>query len=458
MLEINEIIKATNGKLITRGLNNTVRGISIDSRSIKPGHAFLAIKGNNFDGHEFILSAIRKGANCIIQEAKNKKTFFKNNNFKKTTVIEVNNTIHALGDLARLRRRQSNIPVIAVTGSNGKTTAKEMIAEVLSTRYRILKNEGTKNNHIGLPLTLLNLDKSHDLAVLEIGTNHFGEVAYLVEVCEPNIGLITNIGPSHLEYFGDLSGVFREKSSLIKKLNHPGIALLNSDDKFLRKELLKANRFPFGVSFGINNRADFSAGKIKLVNAGLEFSVNKKYKFTIKTLGYYNIYNALAAIAAGRIFGLKFEEIALALSNFDFLSGRLKVKKYRQAVFIDDTYNSNPLSLKQALWALGSFKTCGRKIFVMGDMMELGKSKEKLHAQAGRMLLGVCDVFIATGKLSRIAARAAEEMGFNRDNIFICSDSHQARNILFKKIGLTKKDVVLLKGSRSMKMEEVLRA
>jgi len=450
MFEVNEILKATCGRLISGKKDAKVKGISIDSRTLRPKEVFIPIKGNNFDGHDFIDEAIKKGASCVIAEK-----FKTHSSQPKTVFIEVKNTTKALGDIARFQREKFDIPVIAVTGSNGKTTAKEMIAWVLSRKSKVLKNEGTKNNHIGLPLTLLSLDSSCDFAVLEAGTNHFGEIEYLAKICLPNIGIITNVGQSHLEFLKDLNGVYQEKSSLLEYLKKPKIAILNADDAFFGQRLSQKKLGLAVISFGINNKADFFASDIKRRSARLEFLVNAKHRFTLKTLGYFNIYNALTAISSARILGMEYRDIAARLADFSFPQSRLSFIKLKKIRFINDTYNSNPVSLKHALETLQDFCASGRKIFVMGDMLELGEEKELFHYRAGQHAAGVCDVFVAVGELSRKAAQGAKESGFK--NIFICADSREAREVLHKKISPSADDIVLVKGSRSMKMEEVLK-
>lgn len=452
MFEIAELIKATRGRLRKKGSVTCVSGISIDSRTIKQGEAFIAIKGSNFDGHDFILEAIKKGASCII--ALKIKLIPKD---RRISLIEVNDTVRALGDIAMFCRSKFNLPVIAVTGSNGKTTVKDMIAWVLSGHLKVLKNEGTKNNQIGIPLTLVNLNRSFDLAVLEIGTNHFGEVAYLSKLCKPNIGIITNIGPAHLEFLQNLAGVFQEKYTLIKNLKKPRVAILNADDTFLKRETLKKSKNPFVLGVGEKNRSDFLATDIKVSARGLKFCLNQKYKFRLRTLGWYNVYNALIAIAVARLFGLSYKDIALRLENFSFPQGRLNFITLNEVRFIDDTYNSNPLSLKEALEVLANFKVRGRKIFVMGDMLELGTQQEMFHCALGRKIAQICDVFISVGNLSKLAAESARERGLERENIFTCDTPYQARDILFNKISPTRDDIVLVKGSRAMRMEEVLK-
>ena len=451
MFKVDELLKATCGRLIHGKLTTTARGISIDSRTINPQDAFIAIKGNNFDGHDFIEEAIKKGASCVI--AMSPKITPES---KKVTLIEVKDTVKALGDMAKFQRNKFDITVIAITGSNGKTTAKEMIARILSKGFKVLKNEGTKNNQIGLPLTLLNLNQDCDIAVLEVGTNHFGEVDYLAKICQPNIGIITNIGPSHLEYLYNLKGVFKEKYTLIEELKKPYIAILNADDSWLRRQSLKKTKRPFILGVGIEKQSDFFASRIKYSGEKLEFLVNLKYRFTLKTLGYYNIYNALYAIAIARLFGIGYKDIASGLATFDFPQGRLNFIKLNNINFIDDSYNSNPASLKLALNALHNFKTKGKKVFVMGDMLELGSRERLFHCQAGKDAVDACDIIITVGKLSKLAAEAAKSYGFNIKNIFTCESLSQARDILFNDISLRENDIVLVKGSRAMKMEEII--
>jgi len=460
MFKVTELVKAAKGRLTSGKGNIEVKGISIDSRTLKPGECFIAVKGDNFDGHDFVRQAIKKGASCIIKDKRPTSypsASLGTSQLPATSFIEVKDTIIALGDIARFWRNKFNIPVIAVTGSNGKTTTKEMIAWVLSAKFKVLKNEGTKNNHIGLPMALLNLNSTHEIAVLEIGTNHFGEVANLARICSPDIGVITNIGPSHLEYFHNLEGVLREKYSLFDNLKIPHIGILNADDPLLRKKILSRRKNSFIVSFGIDQPADFSARCIKRLGSKIGFSLDNKYKFTLATPGYYNAYNALAAIAAGRIFGIGHGDIAGRLKQFKFPYGRLNLLNLRKTTFIDDTYNANPASLIQALDVLVNFKVKGRKIFVMGDMMELGAGKEKFHLQAAGKIARACDCLITVGKLSQLAAQAARQQGLSTNNIFNCRNSGEARRILFDKLSPGPQDIVLVKGSRAMKMEEVLK-
>jgi UDP-N-acetylmuramoyl-tripeptide--D-alanyl-D-alanine ligase len=445
MFKIHELTKAAQGRLIKKGKNADVKGISIDSRTIKKGEAFVAIKGDNFNGHDFIETALKKGASCIIAEKKPRHT-------GSAAFIKVKDTIKVLGKVARFNRANYNIPVIAITGSNGKTTAKDMIVRVLSSKFKVLGSEGTKNNHIGLPLTLLKLDKTYDIAVLELGTNHFGEIRYLADIASPNIGIITNIGPAHLKYLKDLEGVFKEKRGLITALKSPAIAVLNADDKYLRKELAKKNNRVFKVSVGIKNKGDFTASSIRYAFKKYRFKVNKRLGFALGALGYYNIYNSLISIAVARIFGMGYREISSALSGFKPPYGRLNIINKKGIRFIDDTYNSNPSSLKQAIDSLKKIRVKGRKIAVIGDMLELGKESLNIHRKDLNEAAKSCDTLITAGRISSLSLK-----GFKLEthNIISCRDSAKAREILFKDIKVNSRDIVLVKGSRRMKMEEV---
>ena len=452
MFRVDEIIKATDGKLIQGQPGDKLKGISTDSRKLNPGDVFLALRGKNFDGHNFIPAVLKSGTACVIAQKITGFTLPKG-----VVFIQVRDTTLALGDLARFQRQKFNKPVIAVTGSNGKTTTKEMIAWVLSGKAKVLKNAGTQNNQIGLPQTLIQLKESYDFAVVEIGTNHFGEVDYLAKIAGPNIGLITNIGQSHLEFLKDLKGVFKEKTALLRNLTKPALALLNADDKLLKAIIMRQNKGMHVFSYGIKEKSDFSASAIRSENQQVRFKVNRKFDFILSTSGGFNVYNALAAIAVGRLLGRAYSELASRLENFKFPSGRLRFVQFRGVRFIDDTYNSNPLSLSCALETLGSLNCKGKRILVMGDMRELGSQKESLHRQIAGSITNSCDLLVTVGDLARLTAVAARKRGWASKNIFCCASAAEARDLLFKKIVPGADDLVLVKGSRSMRMEEVLK-
>lgn len=463
MFRLEEITGVVSGRLLSGSPQRRIGGVSIDSRTIKRGELFIAIKGKRFDGHKFIRDALKKGAGAVVSSRKCQPA-----SCGVTTdsigFIAVSDTRKALAKLAGFHRRKFNIAVIAVTGSNGKTTVKDMLTWILSSRMNVLSSQGTQNNDIGVPLTLLRLNSSHNIAVLELGTNHFGEIAYLADIVQPNIGIITNIGPTHLEYLKSPFGVYKEKISLLSALKSPKIAVLNADDPWLSR--LKNNKKIFTLIYGVKNKCDFSATAIKrFSNRYLEFLVNSKgvsgklpheNSIRLNTIGYANIYNALAAIAAARILGYNYKLLSRRLGAFVFPPGRLKFTKLKGLFFIDDTYNANPVSLSEALGILSELKVNGRRILVMGDMLELGSSKEAFHRRAAIQIARTCDTFISVGSLSRLAANRAVKLGLSKESVFSCRDSREAGSLLFKTIKPDCRDLILVKGSRSMKMEEIL--
>jgi len=455
MFRTDELLKATGGKLVLKGNVDSFPAVSIDSRAISKGCVFIAIKGNNFDGHDFIPEALKNGASCVICNLS--YGVCDKIAVRGATYIHVKDTVSALGDIAYFHRKRFSMPVIALTGSNGKTTTKEMISKVLSVGLSVLKNEGTQNNHIGVPMSLLNLNKGHRLAVLELGTNHPGEIAYLAKMCCADIGVITNVGPSHLEFLVDLQGVLEEKHSLVSSLDNPSIAVFNGDDVLLKRRLSSPRKGQLRVSFGMDKACDYRCNSVRLKNNSIEFKVGKN-AYVLNSVARHNVYNALAAISLGRIFGVSHNKIRKALADFNFPKGRLNMVKLNNLILLDDTYNSNPLSLRSAIDTLAEFKSKGRKILVIGDMLELGDgAQEEFHSKAGEHASKVCDVIITVGRLSRLAALAAQRCGFSEKNIFTCDSSDEAREVFVNKIGSDSDDVVLVKGSRAMKMERVFK-
>lgn len=459
MLRVEEILKAVKGKLLSGDPRMRVSGVSTDSRKIRRRELFFAIKGERFDGHNFIPQAVDKGAAAVIIQRAIKGLPCSGKG-KQPACIRVADTRAALGDLARFYRQRFNIPVIAITGSNGKTTTKEMLAWILSAKLRVLKNSGSENNEIGLPQTLLKLNSTYDIAVLELGTNHFNEIAYLSSIACPNLGIITNVGPAHLKYFKSLEGIYKEKASLLEYLAHPKIAVLNSDDRRLAR--LAEKRGFFVVTYGIKKESDFKASGLKIIsNKSIEFQVNPvsgdSRKIRLNSLAACNVYNALAAIAVTRIFGCSYRQIRSRLSAFIPLQGRLKVIQSKGITFIDDSYNANPASLKEALAAFNSLNIQGRRILLLGDMLELGDSTRILHRRMGSLIAASCDALISVGRLSRAAAQGAYKSGLNKEQVFCCRNSREARNLLFKKLKPCRGDLVLVKGSRLMRMEEVIK-
>lgn len=420
--------------------------ISIDTRTIKKDEIFIAIKGERFDGHDFVKEAFRKGAKSAIV-SKGVKFPPK----YEERLIRVKDTVEALGEIAKAHRLKFNIPIIAITGSNGKTTSKDMAAFVLSAKYNVLKNETSKNNLIGLPLTLLKLEGKHQIVVLEMGMNHFGEIARLCDIAKPNIGVITNIGPSHLEFLGTLKNVFLAKSELLKSLPRDGIAILNRDDIFLRNAKgLKCKK----LYFGIRERCAFQAKNLENKRDKWHFSIGKQENFELPLFGKHNVYNALIAVALARQFGLKSSVIRKKLSLYKKApSMRLELKNIRGFKILDDSYNSNPFSMECAIDTLRLCNTKGKRIVVSGDMMELGKGAKAMHGNIGRMISkSHVDILVTLGSLSKFMSKGARTGGMR--HLYHAKSHNDAAKFL--KDVAEPGDIILVKGSRAMQMERVI--
>jgi len=449
MFRLEEILEATGGRLLNRAKADGSYCVSIDTRTIQAGEVFIAIKGDRLDGHDFIQEAFTKGAaGCII----NKLTAYSLQLTAESFIIIAPNTTRALADLAIYHRQRFDIPVVAITGSNGKTTTKDLTALCLSPRFNILKTKGTLNNIFGVSLTLLRLLPEHEYCVLELGTNAPGEIKQLVEIARPNIGIITNIGPSHLEFLKDLHSVYKEKSALFANFKKDGLAIWNGDDPMLA-DLFQMTG-PRRVTFGMRPECDYQADRIRRRQMGLEFFLNTKVKIRLNTIGTHNVYNCLAAIAAAKEAGVELPDIAKALQTFRPPWLRMQILEARGVLIIKDCYNSNPKSMESAISSLSKFVE-KRKILISGDMLELGEAKEYFHHQIGKQTAeSPIDLFVGVGELSKEAVQAAIRYGMPSDCVWHCADSTEAGRLLLKII--RPEDVVLIKGSRGIQMEKAI--
>lgn len=449
MFTVKEVLLAAKGRLLSGNENDILRGVSTDTRRIKGGELFVAIKGQRFDGHNFILDAVSKGAGGVLVQ----DGCIANSNFKipDISIISVADSVTALGDIALFHRSRFSIPIIGITGSNGKTTTKEMLAVILGKRFNTLKNFGTENNQIGVPLTLMRLCSEHNIAVLEMGTNRLGEIRRLSEIARPTVALITNIGPSHLEYLNDTDTVLKAKCEILEHLHEDARLVINADDESLRK--LKAGQRI--IRFGFDKSFDFYADKVSIAPDGINFSLNGKHDIKLGILGRHNVYNALAAIAASWDFGVSIDEIKEALGEFRVPNMRMEIKRIGDIMVINDTYNSNPSSMKQAIEALRDMTGKGRKILVAGDMLELGNLSGRFHHLVGRQAAesGI-DLIVAVGKLAEHIVRGAQEAGMNEKNIKLYNLTKEACAAVLNLI--KKGDTILVKGSRAMKMEQIV--
>ncbi|MFA5088894.1 MAG: UDP-N-acetylmuramoyl-tripeptide--D-alanyl-D-alanine ligase [Candidatus Omnitrophota bacterium] len=443
--EISEIVSA---KLIqgTMCAQEQISGVSINTRTLREGDLFMAIRGQQFDGHHFVREAVRKGAKAVIVSQARRYP-----GVNHVPVFYVKDTVKALGEIARAHRRKFKVAVIAITGSTGKTTSKEMIAAVLGSRFRVLKNIGTENNHIGVPLTLLKLTKKVQVAVVEFGTNRFGDIAWLAKVAEPDAAVFTNIGESHLQYLRSPAGVFKEKSQLIRYLSPEGAVIFNHDNGYLRK--IKTFKGKQTISYGITGGHLRASAIVTKRNNSLQFQVNNRNTINIRTVVPHNVYNALAAVACARLFGISFRDIRKALGRFKFPAGRSMVLRKKGRWLINDTYNANPLSFRSALDTLSNLKICGKKILVCGDMLELGKQSKKLHRDIGAAAASQADMIFSVGEMARWITSAAKEA-----NPAITVQHFDSLGSLNQKLLKCCRpgDSILVKASRAMRLERTV--
>ncbi len=433
-------------------------GVSIDSRSCQKGDLFFAIKGEKYDGHAFVKDVFSKSVKGVVVNRSwyRKLGGSQKNLFKKYTFIVVEDTVKSFGELASIYRNRFLIPIIAVGGSNGKTTAKEFIAGVLSKKFNVLKTEGNFNNEFGVPLTLFKLNKTHDICVIETGTNHFGEIRNLCRIAKPQFGVITNIGKEHLEFFGNLKGVAKAESEMIDYLySNYGTFFLNKSDRELSEKVSKTGIKHF--SFSSTVTADVT-GKVKSFK-GFKPEIEVKYgkeKFTakLKTIGTQSLEAAICASAIGFYFGMTAEQIKQSLQNLSLQKNKRNELKIKNGLYIiDDTYNSNPDSLKMAVENLMWFKIKGKKHIVLADMLELGKSRGREHKESGKYIkkLGFENLYTFGNDAYNIFTGAK---GIKNNYYF--TDKHTL--IEFLKLNVKRGDLILVKGSRAMKMEEVVEA
>ncbi len=442
-----EIIEAVSGRVDRLTPSSFVDNVYIDSRKLQKNGLFIAIEGKRFDGHDFVIDAVKNGASALIISRDVPIIP------KDVTVIRVKDTTKALGQIARFHRMRFDIPVIAVTGSAGKTTTKEMISSVLSRAVKVLKNINTENNQYGVALTLLRLNASYDVAVLELATSSVGEIDWLSSVAIPDIVVFTNIGASHLEGLSTPEGVFREKFSLISNMNPYGYVIFNNDDFYLRK-IGDIRISQCKLSYACNASAVIKADDIRTdMASGIVFRVGGR-EFFIPKIGIHNVYNSLAAICCGKIFGIDQNLVADAISKFRPLSGRQFVKEIGGVTVIDDTYNSNPVSFLVAVKTLDELDVTGRKILACADMLELGEQSKYFHIQAGRQVaISSIDAVFAIGEHSKyiidtIIRENTTINTFYTDNL---------QEFIYELNAYCKEgDVLLVKGSRGMHMERVI--
>lgn len=460
--KIRELIKTVSGKIIQGDQDCLISRISIDSRTLIPGDLFFAIIGPSFDGHDFVIEAFKKGAVGVVV-CKGASTLLQNEQIDKDKIIlEVKDTLSALQDWSKHYKDKFKTFNICITGSNGKTTTKEIIAHILSQEFPLLKTSGNYNNEIGIPLTLLQLNKSHKLLVAEMGMRGLGEIKTLTNFIPPDFAVITNIGEAHIGLLGSRDNIFKAKSELLQSLDKDGKAIINRDDPYFFKmlEIVKDKKV---YTFGIENRSDIMARNIRMVSdKGIRFTLevqnDKSREIYFPLLGRYNIYNALAAVAVAFALGIELDLIERGLSSFKPLDLHMQLSNfYNDIKILNDSYNASPLSVKSALETLAEVAQNNRKIAILGDMLELGERTDFYHREIGKEVAKLSiDILITVGQGGKIIAQSSKEEGMAEERVF-SFEKNEKINLTKKLLNLIKPgNFVLLKGSREMKMEEIL--
>ena len=455
-LKIKDIIKCTNGILITGNEQFECENFSNDTRTITKGDTFIALKGENFDGNLFWEDALKKGADTVITN----KIEIDNQvleKYKDKNIIQVDDTKIALGQIATEKRNlYKDLIVIGVTGSVGKTSTKDIIANVLSQKYKTLKTEGNYNNDIGLPLTILKL-RDHEAAVIEMGMNHLGEISYLTKIAKPTISVITNIGTAHIGFLGSRENILKAKLEILDGMEVP-IVVINNDNDMLNK-WAKENKYNVNIkTFGIENKSECMAENIEKSENSRNFickSEEDKFDIEVPVGGDVFVLNALCASLVGRMLNLSKEEIQKGISSFELTKKRMEIINLDNDItIINDSYNASLDSVKVAIEYLANTNT-KRKIAVLGDMLELGDFSEKLHRKVGEEIANnKIDLLFVIGNDAKFIAEEAENKGMKKDNIYYFNQRQELLEYL--KNTMEKGDGVLFKASKGMKLFEIV--
>ena len=449
-LTINDFFDLTGAVLYNSEKIKPVTKVTIDSRAVSEGSLFIAIKGEKFDGHDFVNEAVKKGAKVVLINKQKLKLF----DGISVPIIAVNDTTLALGELAAVWRKKLSTKIIALTGSAGKTTTKELLYTLLSGKFNVNKTLANNNNHIGVPLTIFSTTNKHDYLVLELGTNHFGEIKYTADIAQPNFALITNIGNSHLEFLNNKAGVFKEKSALFSAaVSKGGTIFINEDDEFLKSTKKKYSK---RVTYGFNVNADVKGEVIGYSEDGnpqVQIGYKgKKSVFNVPLYGEQSAKNFLIASTVALKVGMSFDDIKRRIKKFSSVDKRLNVRKLGNFILINDTYNANPDSMKMSLQLLSRITKYEKRVAILGDMFELGRQSKHLHESLAKEIIQnkINSVYLV-GKMMRYLYKKLKSSDIEAAYF---EDRESLKNFLkFKSFA---RSVVLVKGSRGMKMEEFI--
>ena len=449
-LTLKEIIDVTNGNLVYGNENEECISFERDTRAIKDGDIFIGFKGETVDGGIRYKEALENGAKgCIINKCANENLEKIENKF----ILEVEDTILATQQIAKLKRKKYNIPVVAITGSVGKTSTKDIIASVVSEKYDVLKTKGNMNNHIGLPMTILGL-RNHTAMVVEMGMNHFGEISTLTKIAKPTIAVITNVGTAHIGNLGSRENILKAKLEILEGLSKDGNVVINNDNDLLHKWYLENKDNYNIVTYGIENDSMEKAQDINYLESSSKYNLKNEGVIEVPVGGEAFVYNSLAAISVGKALGISMDKIKQGILKFELTKMRLDVQKSSKGyTIINDCYNANYDSMKSALQYLNR-TTGNRKIAVLGDMLELGDFSKKLHEGVGNAVVeNKVDILITVGKEAKNIAKIAIE---NNVETHEYTDNNSAISKL-KEI-LKPNDAVLVKASNSMNFKEIVSA
>ncbi len=452
-LTIKNLIADCKGILLTGNEKTILDNFSFDTRTLKPNDIFIGIKGATFDGGSLYEEALKKGAKgCIINE----NIEVKEENISKYSdnfIVKVKDTLECLQKLAQIKRDMYDIPVVAITGSVGKTSTKDLVASVLSQKFKVLKTEGNFNNQLGLPLTILKL-KDENCLVVEMGMNSLGEISHLSQIAKPTLGVITNIGTAHIGLLGSRENILKAKLEILDGMSEKNL-IINLDNDLLDKWYQENNSKMNIITYGINNKkSNYRATNIKEEALFSEYEVNNKL-IRVNTPGEHFVLNSLAALTVGLYYNISMDDIAKGVLNYELSKRRMEIENYKGITIINDSYNANYDSMKSAIEYLGSLKT--RKIAVLGDMLELGDFSEKLHRDLGKVILdNKIDILITVGTYAKYISDECLSLGFNKDNIYSYDNNKDAINKLKELI--KKEDNILLKASNGMHFIEIYNA